>query len=316
MKFFKKRKFVTFLLTSNLFLMCFLSYIIFTGFSNQGLFKTVETQRLIIKHPDEKAYIQMGLVKNDPTIFISDEDGNPRLQLEGGKSPSIVLKNKNNKPLAMINCNQKDSANIILHDSEGNRRFLIEGGKTPNLKILNDKKNPAIEMLVNETNESVLSLNDSSKISRLRMQSGIAPGIFMKNEKNKNIGSWATLSDGSAGFGLARSDGISSYIVKGGVNPGLAFFSNSNEPVASLGVMQNVSHLLITGQESEEVLIHGGKPMGMIIIDEKGQVKVYISKHGVFQGQEEQKAPEKKSNKFFSYEEDKKILFPDHKIKR
>ena len=49
----------------------------------------------------------------------------------------------------------------------------------------------------------------------------------------------------------------------------------------------------------------------MMVLDEEGQVQIYITKHGVFQGKEKSNIENKKDNKFFSLEEDKKSLFPD-----
>jgi hypothetical protein len=352
----KKSKLLYLLVSVNLILIGIVSILLFASFTHEALFKTVETQSLAIKKPGCQSYIQMGMIENDPVVFISDDKGNPRIQLEGGKAPSILLKNKLDKVVARLSSISDDSAVLVLNDTKGAKRFLLQGGDHPGLYLMNEKSQPianlvvskkqepvltfkdskliprmqleggdvpglyifnnlaipSVEMFVAKNGDSNILLNDSSQVPRLNLQGGKYPGIFVKNNKNKTIGSLATLKDGSFGIGLAKEDGVSSSIFKGGKNPGLAFFSNESHPIASIGIMQDVSHLLISGASvNEEILIHGGSPMGMMMLDEQGQVKVYISKHGIFQGQEQNKERTKKKEKFFSYDEDMKILFPD-----
>ena len=153
--------------------------------------------------------------------------------------------------------------------------------------------------------------------SSLTVKSGDQAGIFLKNELDKTVGSWTVLNDGGAGFGLADQSGAAAAIIRGGVSPSIAFFSSHNEPLAALGVMQKVPHLLISGpQGNEGILIHGGKPNSMVVVDEVGKVKVLISKHGVFQGKEQSNPPFKKNdNKVFSLE-DQHRLFPEENTVR
>jgi hypothetical protein len=286
----KSNKLIYFLTVVNVCIFFSIASFIFYGFSNESTFRKLETQSLSIRAPNLPAYIQMGMIKRDPVMFISDEKGNPRLQLEGGENPSIVLKNKNQKVIAKLSSSKDlDVPVITLNDSKGNRMLQIQGGDNP-----------------------VISLKDKKNIPRLVMQGGKIPGLFLKNEDDKTIASFTSLQEGCAGLGFARKDGMSSSILKGGENPGLAFFSKNNEPTASIGVMQGVSHLLISGAESdEEVLIHGGKPIGMMVLDEQGQVKIYISKHGVFQGKVKTKEKKVEPKKFFSLKEDILRLFPE-----
>ncbi|MCF6305898.1 MAG: hypothetical protein L3J33_11070, partial [Rhodobacteraceae bacterium] len=121
------------------------------------------------------------------------------------------------------------------------------------------------------------------------------------------------LNDGSGGFGLANHEGLASTIVRGGENPCFALFGNRSEPIAALGVMQEVPHLIVSGNVGNEgVLIHGGEHSGMMVLSEKGELKVFINKDGIFQNKQQASGPEAKP-KYFSLVEEKKVLFPDSK---
>jgi len=52
----------------------------------------------------------------------------------------------------------------------------------------------------------------------------------------------------------------------------------------------------------------------MMVIDEKGKLKIFISKHGVFQGKEAPVEQQEEKPKYFSWdEEDYNQLFPEGK---
>jgi hypothetical protein len=97
----------------------------------------------------------------------------------------------------------------------------------------------------------------------------------------------------------------------------LALFGNKADPIAAFGIVQNVPHLVVSAENGTEgILLHGGERSGMMVLDEMGQLKIFICKDGIFQGKQETqfKEPPKKE-KYFSHQEDKALLFPDSQNK-
>jgi hypothetical protein len=155
-----------------------------------------------------------------------------------------------------------------------------------------------------------ISINDEKGRAKIYFNGS---GLYLKNGSDKIIGSFTTLADGGGGFGLADKEGMASSIIRGGDNPSLSLFGNKADPIAAFGIMQNVPHLIVSAQTGNEgILLHGGKRSGLMVLDESGQLKIFICKDGIFQGKQEtwfNEPPEK--HKYFTHKEDKAILFPD-----
>jgi hypothetical protein len=159
-----------------------------------------------------------------------------------------------------------------------------------------------------------ISINDENGKSKIYFNSS---GLYLKNKDDKIIGSFTTLADGGGGFGLADREGMASSIIRGGDNPSLALFGNKPDPIAAFGIVQNVPHLIVSAENgSEGILLHGGERSGMMVLDETGQLKIFICKDGIYQGKQETMHKETpKKEKYFSHKEDKELLFPDGKNK-
>lgn len=282
-----------------------------SSFQGKNPSNVVEAEKLIIKNPSGKGMIELGFNQETPYIAFLSGQGKTMLKLEGGDVPAIVLSNPEEK--AALKMMAKDgSGKISVHDAAGESRIVMNGGKTPDITMLSPN-NQVIASLEAPGNGAFaqFKLSDGG-LPRVQMQGGSTPGLFLMSDKNKTIASWTVLTDGGGGLGLADASGNAATILRGGLSPSVSFFSPQNEPMAALGVIQKVPHLLISGPVGNEgILIHGGTPSSMVVVDEAGKVKILISKHGVFQGKEEGKETgKKKDNKVFSFD-DQKTLFPD-----
>jgi hypothetical protein len=276
-----------YLLAINILLM---SAVIFFSFSRQSNFPYLETKELIIRNDDKSASIFLRIEKNNP---------------------QVTLLNKNNVPIAKIGKEGNGGA-ITLFDQKGLKRVQMEANPNPIISLYDEKDRKGIELQLTENKDSNIVLCDKNAVPRLELHANDNPSIYLKNKANQTIGSLTVLQDGGAGFGLAEANGIAATILRGGTSPGLSFYSGySNEPSAVIGVSNQIPHILVSGQkENEGILIHGGQPSGMMVVDEFGKLKIFISKHGVFQGKEAS-IENKEKPKFFSYEEDFSRLFPD-----
>ncbi len=185
----------------------------------------------------------------------------------------------------------------------------IKGGNYPSISFRNKSDRLALQLATKDNGSCELSFFDNKGKNSLQCVGGSSPAIYLKSDK-KTIGSWTMLDNGGSGIGLASKDGGAAAILRGGYQPALAFFSSKNIPIASFGMMQKTPHMMISGKEKNSgVLIHGGDPTGVLVMDEEGRTKILISKEGVFQGKEEETEPQ--SPKLFTHREDLMRLFPD-----
>jgi hypothetical protein len=281
------------------------------SFLGKNSSNAIEAEKLIIRNAKGKSTIELGFSADTPYISFQGPAGKTTLKLEGGDLPSLALNNDLQKSLVKV-FSSKEKGGIALSDANGEARVVLESGKTADITILNDKNQVALALGTSaETGSAYVQLNDENQTPRVHLQGGSIPGFYLRNSSAKTISSWTTLSDGGAGFGLADANGSAAAILRGGASPSVSFFSAQNEPMAALGIIQKVPHLLISGPVGNEgILIHGGTPSSMLVVDEVGKIKILISKNGVFQGKEEGAETKKRENKVFSYD-DNSMLFPE-----
>lgn len=197
---------------------------------------------------------------------------------------------------------------IVGLDSLGQKKFQLAGNK---ISLFGEQDKVSAQITTGQDGSGKMRLADNRQQSRVLLLAGETTGVFLKNPQNKTVGSWSMLPDGGTGLGLGDSEGRAASVLRGGKTPSVSFFNEESEPMAALGMIQQVPHLLISGpQGNEGILVHGGKPSSMVVVDELGKVKILISKHGVFQGKEKNSQPQqKKREKVFSLE-DGEHLFP------
>jgi hypothetical protein len=257
----------------------FMGAIIFLGFSKSTVFQSVETK---------------SLVTNDLIIQSERGRGNIRVGFEDG--------------VAVMKLSGKEG--------KGGIEFIC--GDKPSIMVKNRNGVVVSRLEVGDGDEGVMLFNDIKGATRLAMDGGNSGGIYLRNGDGKTVGSWTILKDSGVGFGLAQDNGMPSAIIRGGENPSVAFFGRSGDPLCAVGVSQDIPHLLVAGNiGSEGVLIHGGKPTGMMMVDEEGMVKIFISKEGIFQGKgNEDKRGVEESKRILTLKEEVLGLFPDAKKKQ
>lgn len=262
----------------------FLLLVVLTGFNQRGS-KVLELEQLVLKSPTGSGKIILGFEKGSPTF-----------QMFSGQKGSAVK----------ISFNE-DKAAILLQE-EGKNQVMIAGGAEPEFSLYQNEEAPSAKLFAS-SNGSQLYLADTSMRPSLFLQGGDIPGFFLKNAANQTVGSWSLLNDGGAVLGLGMGNGNAATVLRGGSQPNISFFSEKGDPMAALGMIKRVPHLLVSGPtDNEGILLHGGDPSSMVVVDELGKVKILISKHGVFQGKKEQSsAPKKKQDRIFSYQDLKKL---------
>ncbi len=184
--------------------------------------------------------------------------------------------------------------------------------KQPEISIGDSKGLKVVSITPDQLGGGQMKLSGKSDGATVFLQGGQGGGLYLKNQLDKMVGSWTVLKDGGSGLGLANAHGKAASILRGGVNPSITFFGDQADPMAALGVIQKVPHMLVSGRQGNEgILIHGGSPNSMVVVDERGQVKILISKQGIFQGKKEEggeQAKKKKDEKVFSLDDNQSLF--------
>jgi hypothetical protein len=235
-------------------------------------------------------------------VFLSFRNQNIFQDLE---TQSLIVREPSTLSSIEMKVENKE-AKIFVKNDRGKNKICLIGGENPKIEILGKEEKKLFKIAIQNEEDVELSILDKNEKPKVFLR---PEGIYIKNKNEKVIASLVELSEGEGGFGLANNRGIASTILKGGEGTSLTMFSEKNEPAAVFGVIQNVPHLIVSGEIGDEgILLHGGKQSGMMVLDEVGSLKVFICKEGIFQSQEEEKKP--KQGKFFSKKVDKDILFP------
>jgi hypothetical protein len=177
----------------------------------------------------------------------------------------------------------------------------------PVIKMVNSAGHTASEITLSDTGEGVISLNDPVGRNRIQVQGGSSPAVYMKNESGEIVGAFLMLQDGGSAIGLADRDGDVAALIRGGGSPSLSLFQKSSEPNIALGINQNTPHLLVTSKTSKDSLVvHGGETTSLLFVDDKGDVSVFLSKHGLYQGKQQEGGSETKKpneSKVFTWQD-------------
>lgn len=248
----------------------------------------------------KKAFLvfSLGLTAVLSFAFFSSLKDSNTMQVE-----QLIIKNPSSKACIKLQVIE-DAPQIVLIDSKGQDRIVLKAEDLAQIVLKNQNSEDGLAFSAEK--EGAWAVCDETGKTKVRAST---TGVILKNSQENIVGSFSILNDGSGGFGLADADGLASTISRGGANPCFALFGNKPEPIAALGVMQQIPHLIVSGNIGNEgVLIHGGEHSGLMVLNETGQLKVFINKDGIFQNQQQTKVEEKP--KYFSFSEDKKVLFP------
>lgn len=231
--------------------------------------------------------------------------------LTSGKHPQseitaqkITITSPSGKPLMVIDATSGEGIVSFLSD-KGEKTIEIKGGAHPSI-VMNENQKQAIEISIADQSKPLVSLKDQNGVSRMQMQGGSSPALFLKNQQSEIIATILTLADGGAACGLADKDGDVAAFVRGGSTPSVSFFQKSAEPSVALGISKGIPHLLVTSPTTKDNLVlHGGEPTSVLFVDDKGEIPVLISKHGLFQGKkpEQQTNTPEKDEKIFTWDE-------------
>ena len=162
---------------------------------------------------------------------------------------------------------------ISSHGTIEASRIILKGERgTPNLVLQGDDEH------------TLLTLNDSEGNVRLQLQGGVFPAMIMKNEGQEIVGTFFPLKDGGAAVGLGDREGNMATLIRGGHSPMMSFYHLSNQPNLSLGIANELPHLVMVPRGSGEgVLLQGHAPASLLFFDENGEIPVTLSRFGLTQ---------------------------------
>jgi len=223
------------------------------------------------------------------------------ISMKGSQAPSselecqkLIIKGPDGKAAMVLDATGLVPIISIL-DKKGAANITLTGGEAPAITLKNRNQDESIALLVDKDQLPMIVFKDKKNYARMQIQGGDSPAIFLKNQSNEIVGTMLLLQDGGAAVGLADKEGDVAAFMRGGSSPSVSFFKKSVEPTAAVGISQNVPHFLLSSPTTNDsIILHGGDPTSVLFVDDKGEVPVLLSKHGLFQGKEESSAKEEK----------------------
>lgn len=179
----------------------------------------------------------------------------------------------------------------------GGSHLFERGGGTleANRIVLRGESGVPTMILQGDDENTLMTLNDLNGNIRLQLQGGNFPAVIMKSAEQEIVGTFFPLKDGGAAVGLGDRDGNMATFIRGGSSPMMNFYHESNEPNIAMGIANNLPHFIIVPTQSHEgMLIHGEAPASLLFIDEKGEIPVSLSRHGLYQSGKEKEQTEEK----------------------
>lgn len=130
-----------FLMISNSFLLVCL--LIFGVWQWKGLLSdTIEASRIILRDKNGVPSIIMQGDGENTLLTLNDNEGNVRMQLQGGSFPAMIMKNKNQEVIGTFFPLKDGGAAVGLGDAEGNMATFVRGGSSPTMSFYEQSKEP------------------------------------------------------------------------------------------------------------------------------------------------------------------------------
>ena len=179
---------------------------------------------------------------------------------------------------------------------------LILKGDSPKIEMMSGGKN--VTTISVENGVAQIAMSDNSGQQRLQLQGGDSPAVYMRNGKGEIVGAMLMLEDGGTAVGLADGDGDIAALMRGEQIPASASLKNLVSPISLLG-SQKASHTFLSHRKKEKIPQFStvATPPPFFFADAQGNVSLFLSKDGLYQGKKEEKKEKKgPSGKIFTWD--------------
>ena len=273
---------------------------------------------IVIRNQSEKVVAQVRDFKEDGSGFVLyDSKGSKRIQCQGGELPGLFVLNDDKKVIANLSASKAGHASFALRNADETPEVVLKGGKTPSLAFYEGEQSQ-MELIASK-HGPLVKLNDLQGSPLVQLQGGTSAGVFLRQGSGEVVGSLIPLKEGGSALGLTNSKGDVATLLRGGNNPSVSFFQKNDSADVVLGISDKAPHLLLSKTNAAEgLLLYGGSPSSMLFVNERGQVPVILSKHGLLQDRNAsaKEKPAPKKERFYSWEEFKDPLEDLESFKR
>ena len=107
---------------------------------------TIEANRIILKGESGNPNVILQGDDEHTLMTFNDQDGNVRLQLQGGVFPAMIMKNETQEIVGTFFPLKDGGAAVGLGDREGNMATFIRGGSSPMMNFYHESSQPNIAM--------------------------------------------------------------------------------------------------------------------------------------------------------------------------
>lgn len=107
---------------------------------------SIEANRILLKGKSGKPNIILQGDDENTVMIFNDQNGNTRLQLQGGVFPALIMKNEAREIVGTLFPLKDGGAAVGLGDREGNMATFIRGGSSPMMNFYHESNQPNIAM--------------------------------------------------------------------------------------------------------------------------------------------------------------------------
>ena len=113
--------------------------------------ETLEASRIVLRGENGVPSIIMQGDAENTLLTLNDQEGNVRMQLQGGAFPALIMKNEAREIVGTLFPLKDGGAAVGLGDREGNMATFIRGGSSPVMNFYYQSSEPNLAMGI--TNE-------------------------------------------------------------------------------------------------------------------------------------------------------------------
>ncbi|MCB1067477.1 MAG: hypothetical protein KDK56_04765 [Simkania sp.] len=108
--------------------------------------ETLEASRIVLRGENGVPSIIMQGDAENTLLTLNDQEGNVRMQLQGGAFPALIMKNEAQEIVGTFFPLRDGGAAIGLGDAEGNMATFIRGGSSPTMSFYQQSTEPNLAM--------------------------------------------------------------------------------------------------------------------------------------------------------------------------
>lgn len=145
--------------------------------ANQAPMQEIECQRIILKDSQGNPQLVLDATQSTPSIRFLDKKGQSLLELIGGESGAIKIKNRKGAEVLSFSLDKEEAPVLLLKDNTGLARMQVQGGDSPAIFLRNRQNEVVATMLMLQDGGAAVGLADKEGDVAAFMRGGLSPSL-------------------------------------------------------------------------------------------------------------------------------------------